>query len=242
MGQVIKLPLWRKFDRELEDFEILFEVEFESNPHWLISGVTGSGKTFYSIMLLYVLTFYFENSKIIICDFKGDDSFNFLRDYPDYYFFEQTRIGIDKAYDIMLERQAGNLDRSKCILYIDEYAAFIGYLSKKDAEDYKSKIKNILMLGRSLGVHLIISVQRASAELFSQARDQFSLNLILGSISKEVKNMFFSDFTELIDEEMGRGEGYILIDGQGFFKCKVFNEVSMDYIQLELLKNLGIVN
>lgn len=72
------------------------------------------------------------------------------------------------------------------------------------------------MMGRSLGVHLIIGIQRADAEFFkSGARDQFGAVLMLGNLSKEQKQMLVPDYRDQMNAVNQRGRGYLFLDGQG---------------------------
>ena len=224
----VKMPLFTRINEM--SYRYYFDVDFDKNPHWLISGVSGSGKTHFGILVMSSILVEYPNCEFIVCDFKGDDSFKFFKEenYKDYYYFDKVKDGVDKVYNILLDRQKGNPNREKVFLYFDEYASFIGFLEKKEAEEYKNKVKNILMLGRSLGIHVISSTQRASADLYNQSRDQHSLYLTLGRMSKEVISMFYSDYKEDIDEQFGRGKGYILIEGSGFYKVEVDSNYSKE--------------
>lgn len=84
-------------------------------------------------------------------------------------------------------------------------------------------VANMLFMGRSLGIRLLIGVQRADAEHFKAgARDQFRAILALGNLSKEQRQMLFSDYKDKMDgRNNGLGEGYLLIDGKGIEKVKV---------------------
>ncbi|MCC8024705.1 MAG: hypothetical protein LIP16_05300 [Clostridium sp.] len=42
-------------------------------PHAIICGATGSGKTYFTQLLLGKMALYIENCEIAVCDFKNDD-------------------------------------------------------------------------------------------------------------------------------------------------------------------------
>jgi DNA segregation ATPase FtsK/SpoIIIE-like protein len=127
----------------------------------------------------------------------------------------KCKDGIDKFFAEFQERQEGRDEsRSFKLLYFDEWTSFINCLDKKEAEAYKTKLATLLMLGRSFNVHVLVSVQRADAQNFNTARDNFNIIIALGNISKESRNMLFSGFDK---EEMPSvediGAGYALING-----------------------------
>lgn len=79
----------------------------------------------------------------------------------------------------------------------------------------------LFLLGRSFNYHVIISQQRADAKYFDSARDNFSIIVAMGNISKESVQMFFSDYKEEISHDRQRGTGHIYIDGEGVKKLYV---------------------
>ena len=65
------------------------EYPFESYPHALICGCSGSGK---SHSILYELSQFISDSYnlgikpiVYVCDFKNSEDFQFLKGYPLYY-------------------------------------------------------------------------------------------------------------------------------------------------------------
>ena len=83
-------------------------------------------------------------------------------------------------------------------------------------------VANMLFMGRSLGMRVVIGVQRADSEHFKAgARNQFKSILALGDLSKEQKQMLFSEYKDKMNERNGLGEGHLLIDGQDIERVKV---------------------
>lgn len=181
-------------------------------PHMLVFGSTGSGKTYFVKLLLGRIGLYISGAIVILCDFKADD-FKFAANRQNYYSFKDCTEGLDRFYNIFQARQQG-IDKSRTfvLLVFDEWASYLNMLDKKEAEAAKAKLATLLMLGRSFNVHVLISQQRADAEYFAKSRDNFSVVIALGNISKESKQMFFSEYK---DEMLPckRGEGYMLTNG-----------------------------
>ena len=77
-------------------------------------------------------------------------------------------------------------------------------------------------MSRSLGMKIIIGMQTAHSENFKTgARDQFHGILALGNLSKEQKQMLFSDYKEKMNDHNSVGEGYLLINGKDIERVKI---------------------
>lgn len=141
------------------------DVSTKNNSHTLICGMSGSGKS-------YLTNQYFAriclhggaDSVVYFADFKQDDSFSYLRECPRYYPYDKTINALEEVYEIMHERQCGkDVSRHFVTLVWDEYMANILSLlgtEKKKAEGVMRKVSEILMIGRSLAVRIIVTCQR----------------------------------------------------------------------------------
>jgi len=203
----------------------LFVKEFCKLPNLLCVGKTGSGKSYALTVLLGIYAKYIPGLNITICDYKKS-SFAHFEDTPNFYGYENVPDGIRAFYQEFSERlEANNENRNKQIrvLLIDEYGALISAQDKKNAEELKTMVANMLFMGRSLGIRVLIGVQRADAEHFKAgARDQFRAILALGDLSKEQKQMLFTDYKDKMDRHSnGIGEGYLLVDGRGIERVKI---------------------
>lgn len=187
--------------------------DYIHNAHMLVFGSTGSGKTYFTKLLLARIGLHLPQAVVTVCDFKADD-FKFLSDSPNYYGFMRCTEGFNKFFDMFTARQKGEDEcREFRLLVFDEWASYLNMLDKKEAEKAKSTLSTLLMLGRSFNVHVLISQQRADAQYFSTARDNFSVIVALGNVSKESKAMFFSEFKDEMSPATQIGEGYVLTNG-----------------------------
>ena len=183
-------------------------------PHMIIVGSTGSGKTYFSKLLLGKIALHSKQVEMYISDFKGDTDFSFLSGCKNFYRFEECSDGLNQFYKLFLDRQKNlSEERTMLILFFDEWASYLNFLDKKNAEEEKKKMSNLLMLGRSFNVHVIISQQRADAQYFSTARDNFSVAIGLGNLSPESKDMLFHDYKDQMENSCRQGTGYMLTNG-----------------------------
>lgn len=187
--------------------------EFQKFPHMVIFGSTGSGKTYALRLILGKIALHIPNVQLTVCDFKGDDDFSFLNGSPCFYRYMDCQKGLDHFVQLLQSRQSGADKTMHQFLVFDEYAAFLTSMDKKQSEAAKQQMSTLLMLGRSFNLHVIVSQQRIDATYFANARDNFSVVIGLGRLSKESVEMMFSDFKDVIDRNKPRGEGNCLVGG-----------------------------
>ena len=188
-------------------------VDFSSVPHMLIVAPSGSGKTY---LLTYILGQIAKKSvKLILADFKGIDFIEF-NDCRNYYKHNSVGEAVDCVFDELQNRMANasvNSEYEPIYLCIDEWSGFLSSLSvKKEQDNYKQKLANILMLGRGANIFIIMSLQRADSTYIT-GRDNFGNVVGLGTLSKESIAMVFNDNKEMI-EPKSRGKGYLQTDGK----------------------------
>lgn len=196
-----------------DGIEHYYQWNYMSQPHSLVYGSTGTGKTHMVKLILARIGLTIPDASITICDFKADDDFRFCRGASHFYEFTQCLYGLDRFYSEFQQRQNRVDDsRSFRLLLFDEWASFLNTLDKKEADSARAKLSTLLMLGRSFNYHIIISQQRADAEYFAKSRDNFGLVIALGNISKESAAMFNFD-REKMEPVSGIGYGYMLTNG-----------------------------
>lgn len=188
-------------------------VDFSSVPHMLIVAPSGSGKTY---LLTYILGQIAKKSvKLILADFKGIDFIEF-NDCRNYYKHNSVGEAVDCVFDELQNRMANasvNSEYEPIYLCIDEWSGFLSSLAvKKEQDNYKQKLANILMLGRGANIFIIMSLQRADSTYIT-GRDNFGNVVCLGTLSKESIAMVFNDNKEMI-EPKSRGKGYLQTDGK----------------------------
>nr|WP_297763646.1 FtsK/SpoIIIE domain-containing protein [uncultured Butyrivibrio sp.] len=203
------------------------KLNIQDHCHALITGSTGSGKSYALMFLIGCLLKASPETEIFICDFKNSEDFRFLKDYPLYFTGENCYAGVMAYYRKFTDARETGKTHIRRILIFDEYPAYTFFQTMKDKDNktkYSSDITNviatILMLGRGLKHGVWLVTQRADASLFANgARDNFQIIIGLGRLSKEQKAMIFTG-EEIPNEPMQRGEGYLLADGHALKKVK----------------------
>ena len=197
---------------------VITDISTKTNSHTLICGMSGSGKSYAESILLARIAN--TEGKVLFSDFKQDDSFTFLRECPRYYPYDKTIEALETVYDTLHKRQSGeDTSRSPITLVWDEYMANILAIQgteKKKADDIMRKVSEILMLGRSLGVRLLISCQRPDAAAFpSGSRLNYGVILIVGAPIRSIYEMLIPKeyIDEIGDRNFKRGEGVALLQG-----------------------------
>jgi hypothetical protein len=192
----------------------------------LVVGKTGSGKSYALLVILCAIAKFKKDAgvSITICDYKKS-SFAQFEDTPNFYGYHDVPDGIRNFYaEFQARLEANDPERNKMIrvLLIDEYGAMIAAQEKKEAEELKTMVANLMFMSRSLGLIVCIGVQRADSEHFKiGSRDQFKAIMGLSVISKEQKAMLFNDHKEQMTANNGLGEGYLLTDSGGLQRIKV---------------------
>ncbi|PFZ41781.1 hypothetical protein COL77_17075 [Bacillus wiedmannii] len=225
---------------DLQNKEKKIFLDWTKLPHALISGASGAGKTFASKYLIASLVAQIPEIALWVIDYKGDTDFEPFADFQNCYRYNEAKDGILNFLDRFHQRQSGaDTTRTPLYLFIDEFASFLTVLNKKEAEDFKRKIAELLMLARSFNVHLIMALQRADSSYFvNGARDNFPIRLGLGRLSDESRRMLFPDMQKDDYEPLKRGEGYLQTDSSDIVKIYV-PEYNMTLANSLIAKGLG---
>jgi len=163
-------------------------VSLDKAPHMLVGGTTGSGKTvfLYSILTCLLETFDPDELRLAIVDPKLTN-FMFCNQLPNLEhdrvitesenaaaLFEwiteeeiprRTKVlGESGSIDIEDHNERSGDPLLPLVVIIDEYADLIDGLGD-DSDDFETNVRRIAQKARSVGIHLIISTQRPSANI-----------------------------------------------------------------------------
>lgn len=212
-------------------------INYDKEPHMLITGLTGSGKS-------YLLELLIAEAKIKTANPMYSSGAVYVADpkYSDLATYAE-RVGVDKvaqspaqiagmlreATETMNNRfksLAGAIGKTALdqglapiFIIIDEYAALIASLNstkdKKLADEINSYLTQLVMKGRQADVYVIIAMQRATADtLNSNLRYNLSTKIILGSSDATTVAMIFGAQDGIKLPKITQvGGGYVLTSG-----------------------------
>lgn len=207
--------------------KIPIQLDLETHCNLLLTGCSGSGKSYALLYLLGNVLKSYEDIEIYFCDFKNSFDFAFLESYEHYYAGNDCYNGIMKYYKSFCESREKRDFSRKHLLICDEYPALVNYLQGQDklnktkyASEVLSAISELLCLGRGINFYTWIVTQRADNTLFTNgSRDNFMVIIGLGRLSKEQKGMVFAG-EEVPDTIYQKGEGILLADGHPLLQVK----------------------
>lgn len=218
------LEHWNNFATKKE---ISIDISSQTNSHIILSGMSGSGKSYAEFGLIAKLILAEPNGEYYFADYKGDDSFECLRGTPRYRSFKQTIELLDIIYDRLNARMSGkDKTRHPITLIWDEYMANILALigeDKKEATKIMNKVSEILLMGRSMSIRFVCSCQRPDAVAFPVgSRLNYGIVIVLGGAIKSIYEMLMPDHLEQIKgQEFNRGEGSVLLQGVDLHFIKI---------------------
>lgn len=204
--------------KELSSQGVKIPIYAPLSSHAIVIGGSGSGKSTAVLYWLYKIKKY--DCSLHIIDFKASHEFKGITE--NFYEFEDSYNGIKMFYEEFLNTPEGN-NQIK-ILLIDEIAGLLTHCSmtkegKAKADEIRNIMSSILMLGRSRGCFLWLSMQRYSATIFpssSGSADNFHICVGLSRLTVDGrKGLFAGEHFEGEEQlQFGQGRGIILIDGQ----------------------------
>jgi DNA segregation ATPase FtsK/SpoIIIE, S-DNA-T family len=200
-----KVPLLTGFDQKNN----MIYLDLLKDPHLLVMGETGSGK---SVYLRSVLTFLFfhlkDRAQFVLGDMKRSEFFLF-RGLPTvtgvYHDANKLKNALKKV-DVEMERRGDLFDAAEVpnisdyeeetgiklpyiIVAIDEVALL------KEDKDCMNYMERISCIGRSLGVILILSLQRGDAKVLD------------GQLKNNLTNRAVFRTADKINSNIGLGGG-----------------------------------
>ena len=213
--------------------------DYIEEPHLLIGGGTGGGKTVVLMTIIYALA---KIGFVDICDPKNSDLAG-LKKIPVFHgrvyiskediiqCFKENVAFMEKRYELMSTSpkfQAGKnftyYGMTPKFILVDEWAALMAkidrdYNLQSELMEYLSQL---VLEGRQAGVFIIFAMQRPDGEFIKTAlRDNFMKRLSVGHLESTGYDMMFGDANKTkefkkLDEINGvkvKGRGYIANNG-----------------------------
>lgn len=189
-----------------------FYWDFDSDPHLLVAGGTGGGKT---VLLRTLILALAKIGVVDICDPKQADFITMadMKAFQGRVAFSVDDIveQFEKAFVIMMARYKFMNDERKRLnhkdlkkyydyglepyfLVCDEYNALMSMLDYKQRERVDSAIGNLLLLGRQAGCFVVIAMQKPSREdLGSKLQANINMRLSVGRLDEAGYDIMFGE-------------------------------------------------
>lgn len=213
--------------------------DYIEEPHLLIGGGTGGGKTVVLMTIIYALA---KIGFVDICDPKNSD-LSGLKKIPVFHgrvytskediiqCFKENVAFMEKRYELMSTSpkfQAGknftHYGMTPKFILVDEWAALMAKIDRDYSlqSELMEYLSQLVLEGRQAGVFIIFAMQRPDGEFIKTAlRDNFMKRLSVGHLESTGYDMMFGDANKTkefkkLDEINGvkvKGRGYIANNG-----------------------------
>lgn len=213
--------------------------DYIEEPHLLIGGGTGGGKTVVLMTIIYALA---KIGFMDICDPKNSDLAG-LKKIPVFHgrvytskediiqCFKENVAFMEKRYELMSTSpkfQAGKnftyYGMTPKFILVDEWAALMAKIDRDYSlqSELMEYLSQLVLEGRQAGVFIIFAMQRPDGEFIKTAlRDNFMKRLSVGHLESTGYDMMFGDANKTkefkkLDEINGikvKGRGYIANNG-----------------------------
>jgi len=223
-------------------------------PHLLLAGVTGSGKT--TFLNYLIIEMKKMQGDVYICDPKRSDLSSLQHYFGKDYVASETNM-IAKMTRIVKEIMNNrfidykeNADNfvygysfvdyglKPVFLIFDELGAFRASAGKKVFSEAMDNLTEVILKGREMGVFCVLSTQQPNANnIPTELRDNLSVRLAMGSMSNEAYRMVFGEADDMQTINT-IGGGYIYLDGLGWEKPKYFEAPYLDYKRFNFIDEI----
>lgn len=215
--------------------------DYRKYSHAIITGMTGSGKSYYLSTLLEQLN-DIEDSTIIIVDPKISDAARWAKNRDNVEliipnlsdnsgignsFLEEINDKLAEIEKIMYQRQAEMFEtvsetsksfpNKPVFVFIDELASLTSKdISKPIINEFWAHLSRVCLLGRESNINLIVSLQKPLNTYIDTAlREQFSLKMTLGPSTLSTLKLLFDDLDSMpfVPNLNEKGVGIVSIGG-----------------------------
>ena len=200
-------------------------VNVNDYPHFLISGSSGSGKSYFANEV--VIQAIVKGWKVVICDLKR--SYGLYRDFSDYVYevedILEKLLSVESDMSERMERLQPELDRNPRVLAVDigykpklvvieEYISLQASLDKKKKDELERVVKNLSVLARQSSIHLMIVMQSAGTENIQSTTRSNLTKVLLGNAQSNILTSTFGNGVDIpnVNSKLNKGEGLIQLD------------------------------
>lgn len=186
-------------------------MDLEKHPHCFIAGETGSGKS--NILKCFIYQALVKKYEVVLIDFKRGVSFSSFSDCVTIYYeyietmkvLEEMVKETKRRLDLFRECRVDNLkDYNKIsnqslrrkIIFIDELTELLKIRDKEISNILYDCIETLTRLSRSVGIHLIMGIQRPDSTIVNgQIKNNVSFRVCGRFVDKEPSRIMLGSDT-----------------------------------------------
>ena len=222
-------------------------MDLNQYPHAFIAGETGSGKS--NILKCMILQAIYKGFEVVLIDFKRGVSFQDFSHYVTICYeyqeaidllnalVEETKARLDKFRALKVDNLSNYNDKNynkpenrlkKKIIFIDELAELLKTRDKETANALNNSIETLTRLSRSVGIHLIMAVQRPDATIISgQIKNNVSYRVCGRFVDKEPSQIMLGS---TMANKLPNIKGRFIIKDDNMHEIQCFR-FSLDYLK-----------
>lgn len=219
---------YRKLTENTGKMNLYFDrkhvVNLNDHPHILLSGGSGSGKSYLANEL--VIQAIFKQYEVVILDIKR--SYGLYKDHAEYYYETDTILqkirDIENEMSERMEKLQPELDKNPHVLAVDigyrpklivieEYISLLSSMDKKQKEEMERIVKNISVLARQSNIHMLMVMQSAGTENINSTTRSNMTKVLMGRAQSNILNATFGNSgVDIPTTQLNKGEGLIQLD------------------------------
>ncbi len=215
--------------KQIDDLSLYLDkkhiVRLTDYPHLLISGSSGSGKTYLANQI--VVQGIVKEWQVVILDVKR--SYGLYKKYTEYYYepddilkklleIESEMRSRLKTLELALDNNpralAVDIGYKPILVLIEEYISLQSALDKKKREELERVVKSISVLSRQASIHLLMVMQSAGTENINATTRSNLSKILLGNAQSNILASTFGTGVDMpsIHSRIEKGEGLIQLD------------------------------
>ena len=233
---------YKKLVESMNTLDLYFDrkhiVNVADYPHFLISGCSGSGKSYFANEI--VIQAIIKKWQVVICDLKR--SYGLYKDFTDYVYevegiLEKLR-SVESEMSRRMQKLQPELDKNPRALAVDigfkpmlvvieEYISLQASLDKKQKEELERVVKNLSVLARQSCIHLMIVMQSAGTENIQSTTRSNLTKVLLGNAQSNILTATFGNGVDIPNAhtKMNKGEGLIQLDRITILRVPEINDI-----------------
>ena len=213
-------------------------VRLRDYPHFLISGASGSGKSYFANQL--VIQAIIKGYEVVILDPKR--SYGLYRDFADYVYeldeIVEKMKSVESQMSERMKQLQPELDNNPNVLAVDvgfkpmlvvieEYISLISSLDKKQKEEVERIVKNLSVLARQSNIHILMVMQAAGTENINATTRSNLTKVLLGNAQSNILTATFGTGADIPNchSKMNKGEGLIQLDRITMLRVPMISDI-----------------